>query len=158
MHSCKNQLSQREANTANHNKRRRKGDSAVGHAETLDITGDEDEQPRPADAKRVKKGAGVKQPKAEPDDIDIDGKAGFKLVSAKGFCPEDYKLSEVKLKSVVGLFDNAGAGWGSQANGEFKRGPGGLCKEDCKQFVFPQHLPKCSRGASCTFRHMAEVT
>ena len=80
------------------------------------------------------------------------------MVSARGFCPEGYKLSEVKLKSVVGPFANAGAGWGSQANREFKRGPGGLCKEDCKHFVFSQHFPKCSRGANYTFRHMAEAT
>ena len=154
--SCKNQLSQREASAANRDKRRRKGDSAVNHADTLDITGDADE--RPANAKRNKKGAGVKEPKAEPHDNDIDGKAGFTLVNTRGFCTEDYNLSEVKLKSAVGPFENTGGGWGSQANGAFKKGPGGLCKEDCKHFVFPQHMPKCSRGASCTFRHMAEVT
>ena len=57
----------------------------------------------------------------------------------------------------VGPFDNAGHGWSTQASGDYKRGPGGLCKEDGKHFAFSQ-LPKCKHGSGCNYRHMAEAT
>ena len=153
--SCKNQLSQREAAAGTvRDKRRAKGESAVGHAATVDITGvDLDERP----GKRQKK-TGAKTPKSEPHDNDIEGKAGFLAVNCRGLCTEDFKQSEVKLKAVTSPFENTGSGWSSQTDGTYKKGPGGLCKEDCKQFVFPQHLPKCAHGAACNFRHMTEVT
>ena len=152
--SCARALSKKELAAQNGKQKQQQQKRKHTSDPIVDDPVDDSEAPAAGAHKKPKTGA--KKPfAASPHDI--GDRALFNEVDRIGFCDEDFKLSEQKLKAVI-PFSGVGCGWATQADGTFQRGKGGLCKTDAKSYVFSKHCAPCQRGAGCTFRHMTVAT